>query len=356
MIWGGVSKKTVFILGAGATRGAFPYVRVNGKKILAPLNGDFFRVVEAYVRAHDDDGRARARYNRIRKVFREEFPTRGKWPIPMEDAFSLLYVSKDFPEIYGRRGRRRQAGTRQEIGDFLRLTFGILSDIELRAPNANLYKDLVSRLEPEDTIITLNYDTLLDSALINAGWDPAKGYGLMGGNRKIKWTRKRPVPSPGLSKVRLLKLHGSLNWYVRGSIGNLSKIFAGKPSKVIISERPRTNEFKKFVRQIIPPIFGKFFGHEHWRTLWKSAYEALGESDVLVTVGCSLVDSDFHLTGMLSNALMKRKRSDRPFSKVVAVDRGLKTRRKWLRLVRGCAKGTAHFKTFADFADKHLKK
>ena len=236
------------------------------------------------------------------------------------------------------------------------MTFGILSDIELRAPNANLYKDLVSRLEPEDTIITLNYDTLLDSALINAGWDPAKGYGLMGGNRKIKWTRKRPVPSPGLSKVRLLKLHGSLNWYVRGSIGNLSKIFAGKPSKVIISERPRTNEFKKFVRQIIPPIFGKFFGHEHWRTLWKSAYEALGESDVLVTVGCSLVDSDFHLTGMLSNALMKRKRSDRPFSKVVAVDRGLKTRRKWLRLVRGCAKGTAHFKTFADFADKHLKK
>ena len=42
MIWGGVSKKTVFILGAGATRGAFPYVRVNKKKILAPLNGDFF--------------------------------------------------------------------------------------------------------------------------------------------------------------------------------------------------------------------------------------------------------------------------------------------------------------------------
>jgi len=356
VIWGGVSKKTVFILGAGATRGAFPYVRVNKRKILAPLNGDFFQVVKSYVRAHDDDRGARARYNRIRKVFREEFPTRGKWPIPMEDAFSLLYVSKDFPEIYGRRGRRRQPGTRREIDDFLRLTFGILSDIELRAPQTNLYKDLVSRLEAEDTIITLNYDTLLDTALINAGWDPAKGYGLMGGSQKIRWTRKKPVASPTLATVKLLKLHGSLNWYVRGSIGSLSKIFAGKPSKVIISERPRTNEFKKFVRQIIPPIFGKFFGHEHWRTLWKSAYEALVESDVLVVVGCSLVDSDFHLTGMLSNALMKRKNSHSPFSKVVAVDRGLKTRRKWLKLVRGCAKARVHYRSFSHFADKHLKK
>jgi len=42
--------------------------------------------VEAYVRAHDNDGGASARYSRIRRVFREEFPTRGKWPIPMEDA------------------------------------------------------------------------------------------------------------------------------------------------------------------------------------------------------------------------------------------------------------------------------
>ncbi len=354
MIWRGASKKTVFTLGAGATRGAFSHVTVNRKKIVAPLNGDFFRVVEAYVRAHNQDGAARARYKRIRKVFREEFPTRGKWPIPMEDAFSLLYVSKDFPEIYGGRGRRRQAGSRQEIDDFLRLTFGILSDIELRAPETNLYKNLVSRLEPGDTIITLNYDTLLDSALVNAGWDPANGYGLMGGSQKIRWTRRKPVPSAKLSDVKLLKLHGSLNWYVRGSIGNLGGIFAKKPSRVIISEKPRTNEFKRFVRQIIPPIYGKFFGHKHWRTLWKSAFEALVESEVLVVIGCSLVDSDFHLTGMLSNALLKRKKSHNWFDTVVAVDKGLKARRKWLKLVRGCTKGRVHYRSFSHFADKHL--
>jgi hypothetical protein len=72
-------------------------------------------------------------------------------------------------------------------------------------------------------------------------------------------------------------------------------------------------------------------------------------------IGCSLVDSDFHLTGMLSNALMRRKKANNPFSKVVAVDRGLKTRRKWLALVKGCAKATDHYRTFSHFANEFLQ-
>jgi len=94
VIWKGISRRTVFILGAGATRGAFSHVRVNGKKVVAPLNWDFFNIAKSFVKAQVNDG-FRDRYYRIRKVFQEEFPTRGRWPIPMEVAFSLLYVSKD---------------------------------------------------------------------------------------------------------------------------------------------------------------------------------------------------------------------------------------------------------------------
>src|SRR5207302_9573541 len=133
--------------------------------------------------------------------------------------------------------------TRREIEDFLRLTFGILSAIELKVGPNNLYAKLASRLEPGDRILTLNYDTLMDSALINAGWDPAKGYGLMGGKNKIAWRRRKPNFEARLEDVKLLKLHGSLNWYVRGSFAKLAKIFEAKPSKVVISERPRTTEF-----------------------------------------------------------------------------------------------------------------
>ena len=353
MIWHGKPRKTVFILGAGATRGAFPHVIFNGRRIRAPLNGDFFKVVESFVRAHGNGGGFQARYNRVREVFREEFPTRGRWPIPMEEAFSLLYISKDFPEIYVRRGRHRIAGTRKEIEDFLRLTFGILSSIETRVMPNNLYTRLVSKLAPGDAILTLNYDTLLDSALVNAGWNPGKGYGLIGGDSKLGWTRARPVPSPRLADVSLFKLHGSLNWYVRGTFGKLARVFEAKPTRVLISERPRTNEFGSLVRQIVPPIYGKFFAHKHWRVLWSAAHDAVVEAEALVIIGCSLVDTDFHLSGMLSHAVKKRKSSQNPFELVAAVDR-TKVRRKWLALLKGCAVRKIPYTSFEKFSRVHL--
>lgn len=354
MIWKGNARRTVFILGAGATRGSFRHVLVNGKRIQAPLNGDFFKVAERFVRAHGTKGGLQGRYKRIRNVFRDEFPTRGKWPIPMEEAFSLLYVSKDFPEIYvPRHGPHRVAGTRREIEDFLRLTFGILSAIEDRVPPDNLYARLVSSLQPGDTILTLNYDTLLDSALVNAGWDPTHGYALIGGNAKITWTRNEPEPAEALAGVKLLKLHGSLNWYVRGSFKKLARIFETKPTKVLISKRPRTNEYSGLVRQIVPPIYGKFFAHRHWRQLWSVAHAALIDAEALVVIGCSLVATDFHLTGMLSHAMKQRKSEDNPFDLVVAVDRA-RVRRKWLTLVKGCSGTKLHYPTFSQFAKRHL--
>jgi hypothetical protein len=99
---------------------------------------------------------------------------------------------------------------------------------------------------------------------------------------KIRWTRPKPRPSARLSNVKLLKLHGSLNCYVRGSFANLSEIFEKKPSKITVSGTPRVNEFAHFVRQIAPPIYGKFFGHKHWRALWEAAHDALLDAEVLV--------------------------------------------------------------------------
>ena len=57
---------------------------------------------------------------------------------------------------------------------------------------------------------------------------------------KIEWTRPQPALSKSLAGVKLLKLHGSLNWYVRGSFEHLADVFEKKPSKVVISKPPRT--------------------------------------------------------------------------------------------------------------------
>lgn len=342
------------MLGAGASRGAFKHALLNRKRIQAPLNGDFFVIAETLVRARSDNGSLATRLARIRKVFREELPMRGRWPIPMEDAFNLLYVSKDFPEIYApARGRHRKAGTRKEIEDFLRLTFEMLGAIESGAARENLYGRLVACLEPNDTLVTLNYDTLLDTALMAAGWDAYEGYGLGGSHGKVKWKLAGVAKNSQLRAVRLLKLHGSTNWYVRGNYGQLARVFDLKPTTV---RGPRRNELHGYIRQIVPPIYGKFSGrtHTHWTRLWTSAHQSILESDVVVVIGCSLVESDFHLRGMLSHAVAQRKKKEVPFRAVVLVDTR-KIRNKWKRLVFRGSTGTFHgFGTFAKFAEANL--
>jgi hypothetical protein len=121
---------TVLLLGAGATRGALKHVLHNGKRIKPPLNRDFFNVADAYARGEGSGSAAQRRLNRLRATFKRDLPVRG---LPtMEDAFSLLYVAKNFPDIYNRgRGRRRVAGVRKEIDDFLHLLFPVLAMLDI---------------------------------------------------------------------------------------------------------------------------------------------------------------------------------------------------------------------------------
>jgi len=74
------------------------------------------------------------------------------------------------------------------------------------------YLELVRRLEADDSLITFNWDKLLDRCLYQSGdWSPDSGYGIK--FRKIlegKWR----YPRRALSRRTLLKLHGSTNWLV----------------------------------------------------------------------------------------------------------------------------------------------
>jgi hypothetical protein len=265
----------------------------------------------------------------------------------MEAAFSLLYTAKDFPEIYkSGPGRRPVAGERQELNDFLALLFDILNTLDVRSRGVTGYDRLAGRLETGDTIITLNYDTMLDSAMVRRGWDPSVGYGLGGGTGKIRWKRHRGGEEPCTS--RLLKLHGSLNWWVRGDTSTLANVFSKKP---VLVTAPRFNQPSRMIRQIIPPIYGKVFDHPHWRRLWKAAFTALTEADRWVVIGCSIVDTDYHLQALLRRSVKKRKGQRR--LSVTLVDR-VRIRRRWQRILRGAGAEYSSFRTLADFLQRGL--
>ncbi len=331
------SGKTAIILGAGATRGAIGHVLLKRKRLKAPLNFDFFKVAETYARAKGPA--ATARLKRLRHVFKTELPL-GR-DLTLEQAFSLLYVAKDFPEVFRTRpGKKPAAGHSGDIYDFLDLLFGVLYELDHQTEETG-YDELVGALESGDSILTLNYDTCLDSALHRAGWNPKTGYKLTGGHQKCTWLRKT-VPNPnGLKNVVLLKLHGSLNWWVRSANSRLADVFSKKPTVVT---PPRGNAKAGHLRQIVPPIHGKFFSHGHWQHLWKAAHDALCEADRLVVVGCSIVDTDFHFQAFLRSVAVRRKSSNL-FREVVLVDK-VSIRRRWKRILRGAADGAGYRNAF----------
>ena len=143
--------KTVIFLGAGASRGAIKHVLLKQKRIKPPLNGDFFKVADTYARAEGQASQARRRLDRLYKVFKRDLPLRG---LPtMEEAFSLLYVAKDFPEIYKQgKGPKPDPGVRQEITDFFDLLFPILSLLDKGNDGLTGYDRLAGRLTNGDTV------------------------------------------------------------------------------------------------------------------------------------------------------------------------------------------------------------
>lgn len=83
-------------------------------------------------------------------------------------------------------------------------------------PAYTAYHELIKFCSPNDTFITLNWDTLIDRALSDSGcWSPNNGYGfsfplILDSTWKTEMDSSHVVET----NFRLLKLHGSTNWLV----------------------------------------------------------------------------------------------------------------------------------------------
>lgn len=345
-------KSTTVLMGAGATRGALRGFNQAGSRIVAPLNGDFLSVIKRFVKAQDNkslsDSLTRLTDFLINNI---GLPKSGNDPT-MEDIFSYIYASKDFPSVYAR-DRGRKPKSLREINDFLTLSSRLFAAVETSAAqtdSTNHYRTLVRSLEKNDTLITLNYETVLDCALAQAGWDSRTGYGFTLSGRNCYLGYKNGLAKPSTPSIRLLKLHGSLNWYLKTrKTDDLGILFTKKPKKIRSPESPRTNEIAGYIRQIIPPIYGKFFAHDFWKSLWSQAFKSLTTCDELVVIGCSLVPSDFHLWTFIGRVKTARRAASKPFNRVVVVDPSEKIPQKYKHVLRGCADSFEHISTFEKY-------
>lgn len=133
-------------------------------------------------------------------------------------------------------------------------------------------------------IISFNWDLVLDQLLFGDQLSLGS-YGL----------------AKGGSGPRLIKPHGSLNWYEQASGKRLKadktfplfgtgkdSVLAFKPFRAPISSR------RRYMPLIVPPVFNKDFTDPLFQPLWRKAVSVLSTASEVNFLGFSLAEADFH--------------------------------------------------------------
>jgi hypothetical protein len=169
------------------------------------------------------------------------------------------------------------------------------------------------------TLITFNYDTLVECLVFSR-------LGSLGipdtdDGSNVDWselTGGLPPWAPGNARLgaeradtlRLLKLHGSLNWYWRpGDESGLSVARRGLPGRFgepqPYDEEERRREVPGRSPFVVPPTASKssYYSNPITREMWSQAVARLREARCVVLMGYSLPSTDVTVTIMLADAI-----------------------------------------------------
>lgn len=185
-----------------------------------------------------------------------------------------------------------------------------------RADKSYTSKDPVS-------VLSTNWDILLDNSIYQNirknGHDAVVDYCCyISSLDEFDTTVK-----PGLEKlgeggfnVKLLKLHGSLNWLQCPRCARLYTKFQGKesmdnfiePNSCRHCDRNFNEEEGNHVlaANLIMPTFIKDLSNPQYRLIWQNAGIEISEADTLVFIGYSLPSADFEMRQLLSRMTRKK--------------------------------------------------
>ena len=205
------------------------------------------------------------------------------------------------------------------------------------------------------TVLTFNYDLLIESALAFARLPGGPGSGVVQpthitGDLPPEFPEKGFYADEQHDTFTLRKLHGSTNWYGRSSSTDLFSIFRIDHLVPLWGEQPAVQRpaVRALVqgneRMLLPPVADKTASYANPTTsaLWRAAHNAIAEAPELVLIGYSVPLTDSSVLALLDDAL-------RPRTPVTVVDRDAGAVMERLRAVginnvEGVAEpGTAEF-------------
>ena len=230
----------------------------------------------------------------------------------------LSLLSEEQPQL-------SDADNRDNAALFARLRDAIAAHLieaqreALLLPAPSWLYELVSALHCKQAIVlTLNYDTLVETAVASHSlWDPINRRHVMPSDllRNLP-----PLPNVGARVVgpladtfRLLKLHGSLDWWAvpndpSGATLNREPTQGAFEALHEMTDDERQQELPGRERFIIPPLStkGTYYRNPLTRELWQQAYAALRSAARISIVGYSLPPADTVMANRMRDAFMKR--------------------------------------------------
>jgi len=311
-----IGEPTVFVLGAGASYGDTLVSKLDCKetKSRIPLIDQSFRSDCMFDRIDNVERDYSSLIKYIKDVWRidDSFGT-GAWrSLDLEGVFTSLAIDTEFASDCT--DEKAEAQLRLNA-----LKMYIASSISARTlcRYGKFTRQLVKSLTPQDSIISFNYDLLVDAELLGGHNQDSQlhyerfsnkllGQSLIGEATKY---------SPGLDQGLYLKLHGSLNWFLCNNTAcrNSNKIkILQMPDEILGATkrraRPQCDVCERALSSyLVTPLLNKPIMRDHVsRIVWSNALSLLLNASKIVIIGYSFPATDFYSEWLFRTALWDR--------------------------------------------------
>lgn len=145
-----------------------------------------------------------------------------------------------------------------------------------------------SGLDRQDTIISFNYDTVIEDALWGLGLEPR----YADDPKMVEWRRPVDATRAGRRAIPVLKLHGSVNQA------------SGGPRRLLAYPSYAGLRVDKHTPLLVAPTWQKSL-RGHLSEVWKDAVKALRTATRVVIMGYSVPQTDQHFRYLLAAGLQR---------------------------------------------------
>ena len=301
-----LQRPIVVIFGAGATRGGIENTDEKNN-VPPPVDKDFFDLANQLI-GHQTPRLAGKVLDDVWKLYNRTYN------IGLESYYRELETRALIGGFAKTASRPKDWRKRQsDLEELIRRVIVQTTTKNTGAPTvekkeSKAHKNLLKRLKQGDTVITFNYDLVIEESFESAKlWNPIDGYDMETSGKTMGWTKRwlieKKYKSGAKSAIKLLKLHGSINWKL---IPDKIKL---KPKPYLVTTRNGTPRPETI--SILAPGWNKRIDKNPYKKLWRNARLRLEKCKTLVIVGYSLPETDLLAHALLSEVVrMRAKRKD----------------------------------------------